>query len=167
VVRYQRKVVAIAVGMLHDQEDALEVTQEAFAKAFVGLRKFEEKSGFYTWLYRIVVNLAIDRKRQRDRQPLLELEENLAVDDISTDEGAPGANRPDPFEQVKDKELGERISAAINELTPIHKAVIVLREVEGLSYEEISQVLRCSKGTVMSRLHYARRKLQTSLRQHL
>jgi RNA polymerase sigma-70 factor (ECF subfamily) len=68
---------------------------------------------------------------------------------------------------VKDKELGERIRTALAELTPAHKAVILLREVEGLSYEEISEVLQCSRGTVMSRLHYARKKLQSRLRRDL
>lgn len=167
VERYQRKVVAIAVGMLHDQEDALEVTQEAFTKAFVSLPQFKEKSSFYTWLYRIVINLAIDRQRQRGRQPLLEREEDFSGGEISADEGIPTGKGADPYEQVKDKELGKRIAAAIDELTPIHKAVIVLREVEGLSYDEISRVLQCSKGTVMSRLHYARRKLQSRLRSYL
>jgi RNA polymerase sigma-70 factor (ECF subfamily) len=167
VERYQRKVVAIAVGMLHNQEDALEVAQEAFTKAFVSLPQFKEKSSFYTWFYRIVVNLAIDRQRQRTRQPLLEREQDLAEGEISVDESIPTGKNTDPYEQVKDRELGRSITAAINELTPIHKAVIVLREVEGLSYDEISQVLQCSKGTVMSRLHYARRKLQSRLRPYL
>jgi len=79
----------------------------------------------------------------------------------------PAATSADPYEQVKDKELGERIRAAIAELTPAHKAVILLREVEGLSYEEISEVLQCSRGTVMSRLHYARKRLQSLLRHDL
>lgn len=167
VERYQRKVVAIAVGILHDQEDALEVAQEAFTKAFVSLRQFKEKSSFYTWLYRIVVNLAIDRQRQRGRQPLLECEEDLSEGEISAGESILTGKGTDPYEQVKDREVGKHIAAAIDELTPIHKAVIVLREVEGLSYDEISQVLQCSKGTVMSRLHYARKKLQSKLRPYL
>jgi len=164
VERYQRKTVAIALGMLHDREDALEVSQEAFAKVFTNIQQFKEEASFYTWLYRIVVNLAIDRQRQKSRQPLL--------DDDQGDEGSgidatPAAAGSDPYEQVKDKELGERIRAAIAELTPVHKAVILLREVEGLSYEEISEVLQCSRGTVMSRLHYARRRLQSLLRHDL
>jgi RNA polymerase sigma-70 factor (ECF subfamily) len=162
VERYQRKTVAIALGMLHDREDALEVSQEAFAKVFTNIQQFKEEASFYTWLYRIVVNLAIDRQRQRSRQPLLEDDqgggENSGIDAI------PAAASSDPYEQVKDKELSERIRAAIAELTPAHKAVILLREVEGLSYEEISEVLQCSRGTIMSRLHYARKRLQSLLR---
>jgi RNA polymerase sigma-70 factor (ECF subfamily) len=166
VERYQRKTVAIALGMLHDREDALEVSQEAFAKVFTNIQQFMEEASFYTWLYRIVVNLAIDRQRQRSRQPLLE-------DDQGDGESGGGisatlaATHADPYEQVKDKELGDRIRAAIAELTPAHKAVILLREVEGLSYEEISEILQCSRGTVMSRLHYARKRLQSLLRHDL
>jgi RNA polymerase sigma-70 factor (ECF subfamily) len=163
VERYQRKVVAIALGMLHDREDAMEVAQEAFAKVFTSIQQFKEEASFYTWLYRIVVNLAIDRQRQRSRQPQLERDdagegENGLIDTV------PAGAHADPYEQVKDKELRERIRAAIAELTPVHKAVILLREVEGLSYEEISEILQCSRGTVMSRLHYARKRLQALLR---
>lgn len=166
VERYQRKTVAIAFGIVHDREDALEVAQEAFAKAFSSIQKFKEEASFYTWLYRITVNLAIDRQRQKNRQPLLDR------DDQGEGEGGgieamPDSADTDPFEKVKDKELGERIREALDELTPAHKAVILLREVEGLSYEEISDVLQCSRGTVMSRLHYARKKLQSRLRDDL
>jgi RNA polymerase sigma-70 factor (ECF subfamily) len=165
VERYQRKTVAIALGMLHDREDALEVSQEAFAKVFTNIQQFKEEASFYTWLYRIVVNLAIDRQRQRNRQPLLE--DDQGERDSGGISATPAAASTDPYEQVKDKELGDRIRAAIAELTPAHKAVILLREVEGLSYEEISEILQCSRGTVMSRLHYARKRLQSLLRHDL
>jgi len=166
VERYQRKAVAIAFGIVHDREDALEIAQEAFAKVFTGIQKFKEEASFYTWLYRITVNLAIDRQRQKNRQPVFERDEHgegehAGIDDI------PDSTETDPYEQVKEKELGERIRAALAELTPAHKAVILLREIEGLSYEEISEVLQCSRGTVMSRLHYARKKLQSRLEQDL
>ena len=151
--------------MLHDREDALEVSQEAFAKVFTNIQQFKEEASFYTWLYRIVVNLAIDRQRQKNRQPLLE--DNQGEGESSGIDAAPAAVNADPYERVKDKELGERIRAAIAELTPAHKAIILLREVEGLSYEEISEILQCSRGTVMSRLHYARKRLQSLLRHDL
>ncbi len=166
VERYQRKVVAIAFGILHDRKDALEIAQEAFAKVFTGIQKFKEEASFYTWLYRITVNLAIDRQRQKNRQPLLDREDQ-AEGEGSRIETLPDSAEADPYEKVKDKELGERIRAALAELTPAHKAVILLREIEGLSYEEISEVLQCSRGTVMSRLHYARKKLQSRLRRDL
>lgn len=166
VERYQRKAVAIAYGMLHDREDALEVSQEAFAKVFTGIHQFKEEASFYTWLYRIIVNLAIDRQRQKSRQPQLE-REDLEEGEGNRIDTIPDTVNADPYEQTKDKELRERIRAAIAELTPAHKAVILLRIVEGLSYEEISEVLQCSRGTVMSRLHYARKRLQSLLRSEL
>ncbi len=163
VERYQRKVVAIALGMLHDHEDALDVAQEAFTKVFTNIHKFKGESSFYTWLYRIVVNLAIDRQRQRSRRAVFERRQSGGEDDGDWIESIPDRDGPDPSDQVADRERGQRIRAAIDELTPAHKAVILLRAVEGLSYEEISQVLQCSRGTVMSRLHYARKRLQARL----
>ena len=165
VERYQRKAVAIALGMLNDRDDALDVAQEAFAKVFVSIRKFKEESSFYTWLYRIVVNLSIDRQRQRSRRSIFERHQSRGDDDWI--ESIPDTQGLDPSDQVADRELGQHIWAAIDELTPIHKAVILLRAVEGLSYEEISHVLQCSRGTVMSRLHYARKRLQARLGQDL
>ncbi len=166
VERYQRKAVAIAFGIVHDREDALEIAQEAFAKVFTGIQKFKEEASFYTWLYRITVNLAIDRQRQKNRQPLFDREEPGEGERAGI-EAIPDSVETDPYEQVKEKELGERLRAALAELTPAHKAVILLREIEGLSYEEISEVLQCSRGTVMSRLHYARKKLQSHLSRNL
>ena len=166
VERYQRKIVAVAVGMVHNYEDALEIAQETFVKAYENLDKFKGESSFYTWLYRIVVNRAIDFQRRERRHPTVALEEQSVsggsmegYEDILKEE-----RRTDPYHQVKAREIGDRVSEAINELTPDHKAVILLREVEGLSYDEISRVMQCSKGTVMSRLHYARKKLQKKLK---
>ena len=163
VERYQRKAVAIALGMLHDRDDALEVAQEAFTKVFTSISKFKEESSFYTWLYRIIVNLSIDRQRQRSRRAMFERHPSRGDDDDDWVESIPDTHGRDPSEFVAERELGQQLQAAINELTPAHKAVILLRAVEGLSYEEISQVLQCSRGTVMSRLHYARKRLQKRL----
>jgi len=164
VERYQRKVTAVALGMVRNREDALEIAQETFVKAFESLQSFKGDSSFYTWLYRIVVNLAIDFRRRERRRPTVPIEEPAGTDG---DQGyrlqLKEERLADPFEQAQAREIGERVAAAVDELTPDHKAVILLREVEGLSYEEISRVMQCSKGTVMSRLHYARKKLQKKL----
>jgi RNA polymerase sigma-70 factor (ECF subfamily) len=168
VERYQRRVLAVVTGMLHDREAALEVTQETFIKAYRSIDGFKGDASFYTWIYRIAFNLAIDYQRREWRKPVLEGAR-------SGDEDAPGEDpierarsedpAADPFEAAKDAELRRRMREAIDELTPDHKAVILLRELEGLSYEEISRVMQCSKGTVMSRLHYARKKLQARLKE--
>lgn len=176
VERYQRRILSVVTGMLHDREAALEVTQETFVKAFRSVESFKGESSFYTWLYRIAVNLAIDHKRREWRRPIAEpagwrggaggdssrRREEEPLDRIGDEH--PSSN---PFEGAKDSELRVKVREAIDELTPDHRAVILLREVEGLSYEEISRVMECSKGTVMSRLHYARRKLQARLREFL
>jgi RNA polymerase sigma-70 factor, ECF subfamily len=163
VERYQRKIAALALGMLRNREDAMDIVQETFTKAYQNLDRFKGDAAFYTWLYRIAVNLCVDRQRRDAKQQLAPLD----VDDRreGTPLPLPDGPRPDqPFDRARDAEIATQLRAAINELTPDHRAVILLREVEGLSYEEISQVLDCPKGTVMSRLHYARRQLQARLR---
>jgi RNA polymerase sigma-70 factor (ECF subfamily) len=162
VERYQRKVLAVASGMVSNRDDALELTQETFVKAYENLHKFKGESSFYTWLYRIAVNLAIDSRRRDRRHPTVSLADRVTGEDM---ESVLIDRRPnDPYQLARAHEIGERVARAINELTPDHKAVILLREVEGLSYDDISRVMQCSKGTVMSRLHYARKKLQSKLR---
>ncbi len=168
VERYQRRVLAVVMGMLHDREAALDVTQETFIKAYRSIGRFKGDASFYTWLYRIAVNLAIDYQRREWRKPIIEAGRPGGIESGGEDlldrqkDESPGG---DPFQAAKDSELRARVRQAIDELTPDHKAVILLREVDGLSYEEISRVMQCSKGTVMSRLHYARKKLQARLKE--
>ena len=166
VERYQRKIATLALGMLRNREDALDVVQETFTKAFQSLDRFKGDASFYTWTYRIAVNLCIDHQRREAKMPLATLEPREGGD-RGTDPVTflvDGAEEGDPFQRTRDAEIARGLSAAIAELTPEHRAVILLREVDGLSYEEISRVLDCPKGTVMSRLHYARRQLQERLR---
>jgi len=166
VEKYQRRVVSVAMGMVHNQDDALEIAQDTFIKAYESLDRFKGESSFYTWLYRIAVNRAIDFRRSERRHPTIAFED-LVSPNATGDSYEPQIKEersPEPFEETQSREIGERVKQAIDELTPDHKAVILLREVEGLSYDEISRVMQCSKGTVMSRLHYARQKLQKKLK---
>lgn len=163
VERYQRKILAVCIGMVQNRDDALELTQETFVKAFENLKRFKGESSFYTWLYRIAVNLAIDHRRKDRRQALTSLSEKSPAG-VELEANLPDTEDRDPYQLARAHEIGDRVTQAIDELTPDHKAVILLREVEGLSYEDISRVMQCSKGTVMSRLHYARKKLQSKLR---
>ena len=166
VERYQSKVASLAMGMLKSREDALDVVQETFTKAYQSLDRFKGDSSFYTWVYRIAVNQCIDHQRREGRLIQIPIDGGERGEGIAIPPDD-GVRRDDPFQGARDSEIVRRLRAAISELTPEHRAVILLREVEGLSYEEISRVLDCPKGTVMSRLHYARRELQTRLRELL
>lgn len=163
--RYHRRAYALAFGVLRHQDDALDVVQDAFIKAHKYLDKFEGNSSFYTWLYRIVMNLAIDhlRKHRRTRPVELDeqhLEEASSAGDDSLLPKILGAN---PGRALMDKEIRKRIDEALGELSENHRSVLVMRELEGLSYEEMAQAMGCSKGTIMSRLFHARKNMQKRL----
>jgi len=161
VERYQRKIYTLLLGMLRDNETAWEASQETFLKALRSLDNFKGEAGFYTWLYRIAVNVAIDLQRRESHRPIVGVaDETIEAQEAVREE----LHSADPFRHVRSRELGTRVRTALEQLTPEHRAAILLREVEGLSYEEISRVMGCAKGTVMSRLHYARKRLQAKLR---
>lgn len=163
--KYREAVYAVAWKVLGDREEALDVVQDAFLRAWRGAADFRAESGFYAWLRRIALNLAIDRVRARrgENSPLEE--ETLAAE-----RHAPGAARlaeEDPAGRAAGSELGEALERELAELGPEHRTVLVLHAAEGLSYKEIAEEMNCPIGTVMSRLHYARRLLAGKLRRFL
>ncbi len=167
VVRHQRKVYAVALGIVKDRDLAWDVAQEAFVRVHKHLAEFKGDSAFTTWLYRIATHLAIDAVR-RERQSAKE-----DIDDVREshlESGGEGilatALGNDPHESAVRKELMGKIVEALNQLPEKHRTILVLREVEGLSYEELAQRLEIHKGTVMSRLFHARKKMQALLREY-
>ncbi len=166
VLAYQERIFVVVRGMVRNQEDARDIAQEVFIKAYASLDSFRGQSSFYTWLYRIAVNMAIDFRRKMDRKQESEYDDRREADGA---EGAfvPDATRLSPERALKDKELGRHIMAAVARLPEEQRTAIVLRELEGLSYKEIAEVMKCSQGTVMSRLFYGRKKLQESLKDFL
>ena len=161
--RYHRRAYALALGVLRHADDALDVVQDAFVKAHKYLDKFEGNSSFYTWLYRIVMNLAIDHLRKHRRVKPVEFDETRVEEDRADETLLPRILGGNPGRALMDKEIRRRIDAALDELSENHRAVLVMRELEGLSYEEMAQVMGCSKGTIMSRLFHARRNMQKRL----
>jgi RNA polymerase sigma-70 factor (ECF subfamily) len=167
VVRYQRKVYAVALGIVKDPDLAWDVAQEAFVRVHRALPEFEAKSAFSTWVFRITTHLAIDAVRRERTSRKDEIDD---VDEADVAEGAEGilstALGNDPRANVLRKELAGKIQDALAGLPEKHRTILVLREVEGLSYEELAERLQINKGTVMSRLFHARRKMQVLLRRY-
>jgi RNA polymerase sigma-70 factor (ECF subfamily) len=166
VERYQGRVFALARRILRDPERARDAVQEGFLKAYAGLPRFQGRSGFYTWLYRLVFNQCIDMKR-RDRSAAHE-----EWDDEVAREVAPGADAAplplrtelaEPARAYDRAKLRISLAQAIESLPADARRTLVMREIDGLSYAEIARALDIPKGTVMSRLHYARRRVREIL----
>jgi len=158
--QYHKKVYRVAYGVVRQREDALDIVQEVFIKLFRSIKNFRGKSHFYTYLYRMTMNTAIDHTRKMKRQPpphMVEDERFQLSDDVE--------KRPDRI--FAHKELEARVKAAMEKLPPDQKAALIFREVEGLSYQEMAEAMGCSIGTVMSRLHYGRKKMQELLKDYV
>jgi RNA polymerase sigma-70 factor (ECF subfamily) len=157
---HKGRIFATLLGILKNTEDAKDLTQEVFLKAFRRIERFEFRSSFHTWLHRIAVNAAIDFKRKRKNKIMLGIDENKGGLDVLLKDAA--VKPRETFPPIE-RETQKLIMEAIHALDPMHRAIIQMREVEGYSYKEIAQQLKITQGTVMSRLFYARRKLKEHL----
>lgn len=156
VVRYQNRLYNSLVHYLRNESEAEEVLQESFILSFTRLSSFQGKSSFYTWLYRIAFNTAISRRRRKRTQ--VSLERDMAGAGKELDGGAPS-----PESQLDQQERSDELMAALGRLHEDHRSILVLREMDDLSYEEISEILDLPVGTVRSRLHRARAQLKDEL----
>jgi len=167
VVRYQRKVYAVALGIVKDRDLAWDVSQEAFVRVHRHLPEFKGDSSFSTWVLRITTHLAIDSVR-RERQSVKDDIDEVRESDLGG--GGEGilstALGQNPMQNALRKELLGKIQEALSQLPEKHRTILVLRELEGLSYEELAERLGIHKGTVMSRLFHARKKMQALLRDY-
>lgn len=148
VRRYEKKVYWIAFNLVGDVEDAQDLAQEAFLRVFKAIERFKLQYNFYTWLYRIVVNLAIDHLRKKGKQQKVSLEE-CPVDPPLDETAAPDRN-------LKNTELRGQIQAVLDSLPAKYKTVIVLRDIHEMSCAEISKIIHCTSATTRWRLHKAR-----------
>ena len=168
--RYHRRAFAIAIGVVKNKQDALDIVQDAFIKVHKHIQNFQGTASFYTWLYRIVMNLSIDHVRKAKKGRELDYDDKVGRDDENV--AGDGAILPtmldaNPRRTVMRRELADAIQEALDTLSEDHRAVIVLREIEGLSYEEMARVLEVPKGTIMSRLFHARRNMQQALAEYV
>ena len=164
VIKYRSKVFSMIYGMVQNEQDAWDLAQEGFVKAWRSIHRFKGQASFYTWLYRIVTNVAIDSLRRKSFKKTAEFDDEIAATQVEP--GSKTMPQPDPMphQGLEREEIRHRIEHAINKLSPEHRAVIVMKEIEELQYNEIAEALGCSIGTVMSRLFYARKKLQILLK---
>lgn len=166
VLQYQDKVYALAYRYMGNEEDAYDMSQEAFIKAYRSLRSFKGNSSFGTWIYRVATNVCLDELRKRKRKIVpLSLDEPLATqegDEVDKEIADPAPTQDILYEQ---KEFSQYIQNLLDQMKPEHKTVVVLRDVMELSYEEIASVLDCSIGTVKSRLSRARMVLKKKFSQ--
>ncbi|MDP7112108.1 MAG: sigma-70 family RNA polymerase sigma factor [Myxococcota bacterium] len=163
VQKYQQKVYGVVYGMVQNPEDAREISQDALIKAFKSLDRFRFDASFYTWLYRITVNMTIDHRRKMAKRRTDQFDETR----MQKDEAGGAAYHhveASPVKRLERKRLADKIQSAIDQLPTDQRTAIMLREVEGLAYKEIAEAMDCAEGTVMSRLFYGRKKLQEILK---
>jgi len=165
VSRFRTRVFGMIYNMVHNEQDAWDLAQDSFVKAWRSIARFRGQSSFYTWIYRIVMNVTIDWLRKKQvKGGGAEFDDAIQLKEIDpASRTVPKADAL-PHEQMEQSEIRARIDAAIAQLSPEHRAVILMKEIEDMQYHEIAESLGCSIGTVMSRLFYARKKLQNSLR---
>ena len=155
---YEKRVYAVALRSSGNPEDAADIVQEVFLRAWRSIESFRGDSGFSTWLFRITMNLCVDFARHKHAQP----QTQPIVTDDETERPLPDP-APTPEEHLDNRELGRELAAALEEISEEHRRIVLLRDVSGMSYTEIAEVLEISEGTVKSRLSRARIALRKVL----
>jgi RNA polymerase sigma-70 factor (ECF subfamily) len=165
VTRYRTRVFSMIYNMVRSEQDAWDLAQDSFVKAWKSIRRFRGRSSFYTWIYRIVMNVTIDWLRKKQvKGGGAEFDDAIQLKEVDPASKTVPKTDALPYETMERSEIRARIDRAIAQLSPEQRAVILMKEIEEMQYHEIAEALGCSIGTVMSRLFYARKKLQNLLR---
>jgi len=165
VSRYRTRVFSMIYNMVHSEQDAWDLAQDSFLKAWKSIKRFRGRSSFYTWIYRIVMNVTIDWLRKKQIKGAgTEFDDAIQLRHVDPASKTVPKEEALPYETIERDEIRARIDKAIAQLSPEQRAVILMKEIDDMQYHEIAEALGCSIGTVMSRLFYARKKLQTLLR---
>lgn len=159
---YQKRIFNIALRMLGNYDDAGDLTQEVLIRIFKSIKSFKEQSSFSTWIYRITTNVCLDEIRKRKNRKVVSLDEEIKLDDGEMKRQFE-SDEPTPEETAEAEDLKKIVNMAIEKLNEEHRVVIILRDIQGLSYEEISEVLKLPEGTVKSRINRARQALKNIL----
>ena len=160
--RHQQKVFNIAYRMCGNYDDASDMAQEALIKAYLNFDKFDGKSQFSTWLYRVTTNSCLDQIKKNKKIPLTSLDSEIETNEGSTVREIESRGKT-PEQELESKELSKEINECIKQLPAKHRTVIILRDINGMAYEEIAKTLNCSVGTVKSRVNRARSALKKLL----
>lgn len=167
VLKYRERLYGVVYHMTSNREDAADLTQDAFIKAFQSINRFQGQASFFTWLYRIAVNSTLTHVRKQRLRTFfsfekLDTEDRVSAEVINALTDATGADR-----ETFARELQEKLNEAMQKLSIKHRTVITLFEIDGLSHQEIAEIMDCSVGTVRSRLHYAKQLLQSELQPYI
>jgi RNA polymerase sigma-70 factor (ECF subfamily) len=165
--KYRERVYGIVYNMTSNREDAADLTQDAFIKAFQSIHRFGGQSSFFTWLYRIAVNSTLSHLRKSRLRSFFSLERVNAEEPVSREIIAALTDKTGVDRDAYVRELQEKLNEAMQKLSIKHRTVVTLFEIDGLSHQEIAEVMDCSVGTVRSRLHYAKQLLQAELQPYL
>ena len=165
-LKYRQRLLSVIYNMTSNREDAADLTQEAFVKAFRSIGRFKGKSSFFTWLYRIGVNVTLSHLQKNKARRFFSFE-NLSEEVNQETAFEILASRAKTERRTLLNELQEKLNEALQELSNKHRTIVVLFEIEGLSHKQIAEIMKCSEGTVRSRLHYAKQQLQGYLSDYL
>lgn len=166
VRRYRERIYGVVYNMTSNREDASDLTQDTFIKAFQSINRFQGQASFFTWIYRIAVNSTLTHLRKTKLRTFFSFEK-INEDDKTSQLIAQLTDKSGVEREVYVKELRERLNEALQKLSTKHRTVVTLFEVDGLSHEEIAEIVGCSVGTVRSRLHYAKQLLQADLQTYI
>jgi len=162
VVAYDLRIYHLAYRMLGNPEDARDMAQETFLRAYRSLGELRDEAAFPTWLFRIARNLCMDELRQRRRRPTVSLDEPVTSGEADLPRQMP-ANTPDPQRALEEQEMADAVERALASIPPEYRVAVVLRDLQGFSYEEMAAILEIPRGTVKSRLHRGRAALKALL----
>ena len=167
ILKYRERVYGIVYNMTSNREDAADLTQDAFIKAFQSIHRFGGQSSFFTWLYRIAVNSTLSHLRKTRLRSFFSLERVNSDEPVSREIIAALTDKTGVDRDTFVRELQEKLNDAMQKLSIKHRTVVTLFEIDGLSHQDIAEVMNCSVGTVRSRLHYAKQLLQAELQPYM